>query len=45
MNKAVLAFDKEITPQVQEIVDQLREKLTAEGIVFEAIGGGVKNPK
>jgi hypothetical protein len=45
MEKAVIAFDKEVSPRVQEIVDELRQKLIEQGIQLEAIGGGVKNPK
>jgi len=45
MNKAVIAFDKEVTPEVQEIVNKLFLQLKEEGVELEAIGGGVKNPK
>ncbi len=45
MNKAVIAFDKEVTPEIQEIVNKLYSQLREQGLQLEAIGGGVKNPK
>lgn len=45
MEKVVIAFDKEVTPEVQEIVNKLYLQLKEQGLQLEAIGGGVKNPK
>lgn len=42
--KAVIAFDKEVTPRIQEIVNEAHEKLRLEGVYLDAIGGGVKVP-